>query len=87
MTEAGFPQIGSTSWYGALAPAKTPAALIRTLHAEFVGALAAPDLRDALVNGGAEIVGNSPQQFADFLRQETESARELLKVSGAKRDF
>jgi tripartite-type tricarboxylate transporter receptor subunit TctC len=87
MSEAGFPQIGSTSWYGALAPAKLSATLIRTLHAEFVGALAAPDLRDALVNGGAEVVGNTPQQFADFLRRETEAARELLRVSGAKRDF
>ena len=87
MTEAGFPQIGSTSWYGALAPPKLPATLLKTLHAEFVGALAAPDLREALVSGGAEVVGNSPQQFAEFLKKETESARELLKVSGAKRDF
>ena len=45
------------------------------------------DLREALVSGGAEVVGNSPQQFAEFLKKETESARELLKVSGAKRDF
>ena len=87
MTEAGFPQIGSTSWYGALAPPKLPATLLKTLHAEFVGALAAPDLREALVSGGAEVVGNSPQQFAEFLKKETESARELIKVSGAKRDF
>jgi tripartite-type tricarboxylate transporter receptor subunit TctC len=87
MTEAGFPQIGSTSWYGALAPPKLPVALLKTLHAEFVGALAAPDLREALVSGGAEVVGNSPQQFAEFLKKETESARELLRVSGAKRDF
>jgi len=87
MTEAGFPQIGSTSWYGALAPPKLPATLLKTLHAEFVGALAAPDLREALVSGGAEVVGNSPLQFAEFLKKETESARELLRVSGAKRDF
>ncbi|MDB5811518.1 MAG: transporter [Betaproteobacteria bacterium] len=87
MTEAGFPQIGSTVWYGALAPPKLPATLLKTLHTEFVGALAAPDLRDALVSGGSDIVGNSPQQFAEFLKKETESARELLKLSGAKRDF
>jgi len=64
-----------------------PATLLKTLHAEFVGALAAPDLREALVSGGAEVVGNSPLQFAEFLKKETESARELLRVSGAKRDF
>ncbi len=87
MTEAGFPQIGSTVWYGALAPPRLPASLLKTLHAAFVGAIAAPDLRDALVSGGSDVVGNSPQQFAEFLKKETESARELLKVSGAKRDF
>jgi len=60
---------------------------IREERAAFVGAIAAPDLRDALVSGGSDVVGNSPQQFAEFLKKETESARELLKVSGAKRDF
>jgi tripartite-type tricarboxylate transporter receptor subunit TctC len=86
MTEVGLPQIGSTSWYGVLAPAKTPAPLIKQLHSEFVNALAAPDLRDALVSGGADVIGGTPQQFAAFLVQEIETARKLLKVSGAKRD-
>jgi tripartite-type tricarboxylate transporter receptor subunit TctC len=87
MGETGFPQIGSTSWYGALAPAKTPPALIKKLHDEFVSALQTADLRESLVAGGAEIVGNSPAQFAVFLKQEIETARMLLKVSGAKRDY
>ncbi len=87
MAETGFPQIGSTSWYGALAPAKTPPALIKKLHAEFVSALQTADLRESLVAGGAEIVGNSPAQFALFLKQEIETARKLLKISGAKRDY
>lgn len=87
MTEAGFPQIGSTVWYGALGPAKLPAPLLKTLHAQFVSALAAPDLHEALVSGGSEVIGSTPQQFAGFIKKETESARELLKVSGAKRDF
>jgi len=87
MGETGFPQIGSTSWYGALAPAKTPPALIKKLHDEFVSALQTADLRESLVAGGAEIVGNSPAQFAVFLKQEIETARMLLKVSSAKRDY
>jgi len=80
MAETGFPQIGSTSWYGALAPAKTPPALIKKLHDEFVSALQTADLRESLVAGGAEIVGNSPAQFALFLKQEIETARKLLKI-------
>jgi len=87
MGETGFPQIGSTSWYGALAPAKTPPALIKKLHDEFVSALQTPDIRESLVASGAEIVGNSPAQFALFLKQEIETARKLLKISGAKRDY
>ena len=87
MRETGFPQIGSTSWYGALAPAKTPPALIKKLHDEFVSALQTPDIRESLVASGAEIVGNSPAQFALFLKQEIETARKLLKISGAKRDY
>jgi tripartite-type tricarboxylate transporter receptor subunit TctC len=87
MTEAGFPQIGSTSWYGALAPAKISAALLKTLHAEFVAALMSPEVRDGLVNSGSDVIGSTPQQFAEFLKKETESARQLLKASGAKKDF
>lgn len=84
MIESGFPQIGSTAWYGVLAPAKIPKPLLRKLHADFSSALAAPEIKDALVGGGTEIVSSSPEQFAEFIVKETESARDLLKVSGAK---
>jgi tripartite-type tricarboxylate transporter receptor subunit TctC len=86
MTESGYPQIGSTAWYGVLAPAKIPNSLIGKLHADLVKALAAPELNAALVSGGTEIVMSSPEQFAEFIRRETERARELLTVSGAKRE-
>jgi tripartite-type tricarboxylate transporter receptor subunit TctC len=86
MAESGLGQIGSTVWYGALAPAKTPAALIRRLNSDFVTALASPEVQESLKNGGAEAVGGSPQQFAEFLRREIESARKLLQASGAKRE-
>ena len=86
MTESGFPQIGSTAWYGVLAPAKMPKPLLRKLHTDFSSALAAPEIKEALVSGGTEIVSSSPEQFAEFIRRETEHARELLTVSGAKRE-
>ena len=86
MAESGLGQIGSTVWYGALAPAKTPAALVKRLHSDFVTALKAPDVQESLRNGGAESVGGTPQQFAEFLRREIESARKLLQASGAKRE-
>jgi tripartite-type tricarboxylate transporter receptor subunit TctC len=86
MRESGLSEIGSTVWYGALVPAKTPAALIKRLHTDFVDALKAPEVQESLSRGGAEGVGGSPQQFAEFLRSETEKARKLLQASGAKRE-
>ena len=86
MIESGLPQIGSTVWYGALVPAKTPPALITRLHADFVSALKAPEVQESLRAVGADAVGGSPQQFAAFLRKELESARKLLQTSGAKRE-
>jgi tripartite-type tricarboxylate transporter receptor subunit TctC len=85
MAESGYPQIGSTAWYGALAPGKIPRPLLKKLHADFVGALAAPDVKEALVTVGADIIGSSPEKFGEFIRKETEDARKLIKLSGAKR--
>jgi tripartite-type tricarboxylate transporter receptor subunit TctC len=86
MAESGLRQIGSTVWYGALVPAKTPPALVNRLHSDFVTALKDPDVQESLRNGGAEAVGGTPQQFAKFLREEIERARKLLQTSGAKRE-
>ena len=57
--EAGVRGYESIAWYGLLAPAKTPPAIVEQLHRETVRALQAPDLRDMLKNQGAEPVGNS----------------------------
>ena len=86
MAESGFRQIGSTVWYGALVPAKTPPALVKRLHADFVNALKGPEVQESLRAGGAEAVGNSPREFGAFLRTEIETARKLLQASGAKRE-
>jgi len=86
MKEIGYPQIGSTAWYGALAPVKVPPALLKRLHTDIVAALNSPEVRDQLVNGGTELVGGTPQEFAAFMRHEIEDARKLLKATGTKRE-
>ena len=85
MAESGYPQIGSTAWYGALAPGKIPKSLLKKLHADFVAALGAPEVKEALVTAGADIIGSSPEKFGEFIRKEIEDARKLIKLSGAKR--
>jgi tripartite-type tricarboxylate transporter receptor subunit TctC len=86
MAECGFPNIGAAAWYGVLAPAKISPALLKKIHADLVKALADPVVKESLESGGTELVVSSPEKFAEFMRKETEQARELLKTSGAKRE-
>jgi tripartite-type tricarboxylate transporter receptor subunit TctC len=82
--EVGMPDLIASSWHGILAPAGTPQAVIRKLNQAIVQALAAPDLRENLVNQGAEVIGSSPQQFAQFLREDMERWRKVIVDAGVK---
>ena len=82
--EVGMPDLIASSWHGILAPAGTPPAVIGKLNQAIVKALAAPDLRENLVNQGAEVVGNSPEQFARFLREDLERWRKVITDAGVK---
>jgi tripartite-type tricarboxylate transporter receptor subunit TctC len=82
--EVGMPDLIASSWHGILAPAGTPPAVIRKLNQAIVKALAAPDLRENLVNQGAEVVGSSPEQFARFLREDLERWRKVITDAGVK---
>lgn len=78
--EAGMPGFESDSWNGLLAPAGTPPAIINRLHAEVVKALALPDVRDKLEPQGAVLVGNSPQEFRDYIKHEVEHWARQFKI-------
>ena len=84
--EAGVRGYESLAWYGLLAPAKTPLAIVEQLHRETVRALQAPDLRDMLKNQGAEPVGNSGEQFNLIIKEEIEKWRKLVQALGLKAD-
>ncbi len=60
----------TTLWYALLAPAGTPQAVIKRVHAETVKILKSPDLAAQLLTQGAEPVGNSPQELARFIKAE-----------------
>jgi tripartite-type tricarboxylate transporter receptor subunit TctC len=77
----GFEAIG---WYGLLAPAKTPTPLITRFNSEFVKAMKSPDILEKLSGLGAEAKGSTPEEFAAYLRTETEKMRTAVKASGAK---
>ena len=86
IAESGYPGFEVTNWYGLLAPARTPATIIGKLHLETVKALALPDLRAKLADLGLEGIGNSPDEFAAFLKSEIPKWAKVIKEAGIKPD-
>jgi tripartite-type tricarboxylate transporter receptor subunit TctC len=86
MKEAGVAGVEVPVWYALLGPAATPREIVRTLGDATARAARAPDLRQKLVDQGAEPVGNTPEEFAQLLREEVAKWAEIVKVSGAKAD-
>lgn len=82
MIEAGFPKVVVTGWNGFLAPAGTPQEMIQKIYRDSARHLSAPELRDRLSALGAEPAGTTPEQFAAFLRSETEKWQRVTKAAG-----
>lgn len=77
------PGFESSAWFGVFAPANLPASITERLNAVLVAALAEPKLREQLKNEGATSVGNSPKEFAVFVREDIDRWAPLVKSSGA----
>jgi tripartite-type tricarboxylate transporter receptor subunit TctC len=86
IAESGYPGFEYTAWYGLVAPAGTPVAVIRQLQLETAKALALPDLRAKLADAGVEGVGNSPDEFAAMIKSEIPKWAKVIKDAGIKPD-
>jgi tripartite-type tricarboxylate transporter receptor subunit TctC len=86
IAEAGYPGYEYTGWYGLFAPAGTPAAIMRRLHAQTVGALQDRELRTKLVDLGMEPTGTSPDQFTAAIKTSLPKQAKLIAESGMKPD-
>jgi tripartite-type tricarboxylate transporter receptor subunit TctC len=84
--ESGLPAFETSSWHGLLAPSKTPRAIVTQLHDAMVKALNLPDVRERLTSQGLNVVASTPQQFAAYIRSETEKYARVLKRIGLKAD-
>jgi tripartite-type tricarboxylate transporter receptor subunit TctC len=86
MQEAGVEGVEVPVWYALLAPAATPREIVNQLGNATARAARSPETRQRLIEQGAEPVGNSPEAFAKFLREEVAKYAEIVRISGAKAD-
>ena len=70
ISESGYPGFDAIAWHGILAPAKTPPAIVRKLNMEIVAALKDPETKTLLEKQAMQTVGNSPEAFASFIKQD-----------------
>jgi tripartite-type tricarboxylate transporter receptor subunit TctC len=70
ISESGYPGFDAIAWHGILAPANTPPAIINRLNAEIVAALKNPETKALLEEQAMQTVGNSPDAFASFIKQD-----------------
>jgi tripartite-type tricarboxylate transporter receptor subunit TctC len=86
VAESGIAGYDAVSWYGLLAPAKTPPEIIAKLSAETRKILATKEFQEALHSQGAEPVSDTPEQFAAIIREDTAKWAKIVKQTGAKAD-
>ena len=84
VAEAALPGFEMLSWFGLLAPAGTPAAIVTRLYADTAKVLEIAEVRAALTAQGFEVIAGSPAQFGDYIRREIEKITKLAKATGIK---
>ena len=82
--EAGVPGSEFNFWIGMLVHSKTPRDIVKRLHEETVKALATPEVKERLVNAGAEVMPMTPEQFDLYIKDEIAANAKLVKSAGIK---
>jgi tripartite-type tricarboxylate transporter receptor subunit TctC len=82
--EMGFPGYENGSWYGLAAPARTPQHIIRRLHEEAVKVLNEPDIQANFARDGGSAVGNTPEHFAQEIRDDIVKWARIIKAANVK---
>ncbi len=85
-TDNGFPGYESSSFYGLLAPAGTPAAIIKLQHDTIARIIHSPESIARMANDGAYPVGNTPEQFAEENRQQVQKWSKIIRENNIKAD-
>lgn len=81
VAESGYPGFEVIGWFGWLAPAGTPKAIVERLNQEIVGALAVPEVNERLLSLSTVPVGDKPDEFARFIRSEYDKWAKVIKAA------
>jgi tripartite-type tricarboxylate transporter receptor subunit TctC len=84
--EVGMPDLKAENWYGMVAPAGTPPAIVAALNRIATEAMADKAVREKLASQGAELIGDSPEHFHDFLAREIDKWAKVIKDAGIATD-
>ncbi|MGZ5095266.1 MAG: Bug family tripartite tricarboxylate transporter substrate binding protein, partial [Burkholderiales bacterium] len=79
-----LPGFESSQWFGVLAPARTPRAIVERLHQAIINASRTPDMQEKFASMGMESVVSTPEAFAKVIREETVTWANVVKAAGIK---
>ena len=82
--EAGMPDLRVENWYGMVAPAGTPAAIVATLNRIATEAMRDPAVKEKLASQGAELIGDTPEHFRDFINTEIAKWAKVIEDAGVE---
>lgn len=86
LAESGLPDYEATGWTGIVVPARTPRDVVMKLNGAIVQALKSPDLKAAFEKQAAEPAGSTPEEFAAFIRKETDKWGKTIRAAGLSVD-
>ena len=84
IAESGLAGYAVTAWFGLLAPRATPPEIIARINAEILKGFRTPQIKDRFAPLGADPVGNTPVEFAAFLKAEMTKWAKLVKTAGIR---
>jgi len=84
IAESGLPGYALTNWFGLLAPAATPKETVLKIHADAIRVLRDPEVKKRITDLGAEVLGNSPEEFGAAMRAESAQWAEIIKAANIR---
>jgi len=83
MAELGFPDFDASSWFGIVAPARTPDAIVSRIAADAQEVLRDPEIERKMVEQGADPSGDGPEEFRRFIDREIRRWATIVRAAGA----